>query len=223
MTDHFAHIVPLGDSAVRVALGERIDPALNQQVRALAQRLSQSAPPGVTEAVGAYASLTVHFDLMRLDTSRVTAWIEPLLGGLEQQPARQVAEHPPRMVEIPVHYGGEHGPDLAFVAQHAGLTEAEVVAIHSAGAYPVYMMGFTPGFPYLGGLDARIAAPRLPSPRSAVPAGSVGIAGQQTGIYSLPSPGGWRLIGWAPLRLFDPAADPPALLQAGDVVRFVAL
>lgn len=218
MTETFPRIEPLGDSALRVALGESIDLALNRRVQALAGRLSQAAPPGVGEVVSAYASLTVHFDLMRIDYFEVKAWVETLLDGLAEQP-----QHPARVVEIPVLYGGEHGPDLAFVAQHSGLTESEVVAIHSGGEYPVYMMGFTPGFAYLGGLDARIAAPRLPAPRSSVPAGSVGIAGQQTGVYSLESPGGWRLIGWTPLRLFDPSADPPTLLQAGDVVRFVAV
>lgn len=225
MAGYYPRIEPLGDSALRVALGESIDLLLNRQVQALAERLRQGAPAGVGEVVSAYASLTVHFDLMRIDYNQAAGWIEPLLAGLAAapaRPARRDAEHPNR-VEIPVIYGGEHGPDLAFVAQHSGLSEAEVIAIHSAGEYPVYMMGFTPGFPYLGGLDARIAAPRLPSPRSAVPAGSVGIAGQQTGVYSLQSPGGWRLIGWTPLRLFDPAADPPALLCAGEVVRFVAI
>ncbi len=127
----------------------------------------------------------------------------------------------PRRVEVPVVYGGEFGPDLEFVARHNGLSPEEVIRRHTARDYPVYLVGFTPGFPYLGGLDETIAAPRLSSPRPRVPAGSVGIAGQQTGIYSVDSPGGWRLIGWTPLRLFDPLRHPPALLAPGDVVRFV--
>lgn len=211
-------IQPLGDSAAQVTLGEHIDPALNRQAQALAQRLAQTALPGVIEAVPAYAAVTVHFDLLQVEYTAVAEWIQAQLSRLDE--ARLP---PPRRVEIPVYYGGEHGPDLDFVAQHAGLTPAEVVAIHSAGSYPVYMMGFTPGFPYLGGLDPRIAAPRLPSPRSRVPAGSVGIAGTQTGVYSFDSPGGWRLIGWTPLALFDGTRQPPALLQVGDCVEFKVL
>jgi KipI family sensor histidine kinase inhibitor len=120
-----------------------------------------------------------------------------------------------------VFYGGSLGPDLEFVAQHNGLIPDDVIRRHMARDYPVYLIGFTPGFPYLGGLDESIAAPRLPAPRQQVPAGSVGIAGQQTGIYSVDSPGGWRLIGWTPLKLFDPARQPPSLLAPGDVVRFI--
>ena len=126
-----------------------------------------------------------------------------------------------RVVRVPVCYGGAHGPDLEFVAAHAGLTTDEVVALHSAVAYLVYMLGFTPGFAYLGGMTERIAAPRLDSPRTRIPAGSVGIAGAQTGIYPIESPGGWRLIGRTPLRLFDPRSERPFLLAAGDRARFV--
>jgi inhibitor of KinA len=127
------------------------------------------------------------------------------------------------MVEIPVCYGGAFGPDLAFVAQHAQLTPDEVVARHSAPNYLVHMIGFTPGFPYLGGLDERLATPRLASPRAQVPAGTVGIAGAQTGIYSVPTPGGWQLIGRTPLQLFNPAWDAPSLLRAGQHLRFVPI
>ena len=115
------------------------------------------------------------------------------------------------------------GPDLDFVSRHCGLTQAEVIALHSAGEYPVYMMGFTPGFPYLGGMDRRLACPRLETPRTRIPAGSVGIAGEQTGIYPLESPGGWRIIGRTPLRLFDLQREPPCLLAPGDMVRFVSI
>ena len=126
-----------------------------------------------------------------------------------------------RTVEIPTLYGGENGPDLSFVAEHNGLTVEEVVRIHSSRDYPVYMMGFTPGFPYLGGMDGRIAAPRLNSPRTNVPAGSVGIAGEQTGIYPMESPGGWQIIGRTETTLFDPNHEKPFLLAPGDQVRFV--
>ncbi len=136
-------------------------------------------------------------------------------------PAAVVNVDPPRRVEIPVCYGGEYGPDLAFVAQHNHLGEAEVIRIHSAREYPVYLMGFTPGFPYLGGMDPAIAAPRLNTPRSRIPGGSVGIAGEQTGIYPVDSPGGWRIIGRTDLRLFDITSEPPFLLAPGDVVSFM--
>jgi inhibitor of KinA len=126
-------------------------------------------------------------------------------------------------VEIPVCYGGDFGPDLDLVASHAQLTPAEVIARHAAPEYLVYMVGFAPGFPYLGGLDAGLATPRRTQPRPLVPAGAVGIAGAQTGIYSLPTPGGWQLIGRTPRRLFDPGRNQPSLLQAGDRLRFVPI
>jgi KipI family sensor histidine kinase inhibitor len=127
------------------------------------------------------------------------------------------------VVHIPTLYGGEYGPDLEFVAQHAGLTTEEVVSVHSGSDYLTYMMGFSPGFPYLGGLSNTLTTPRLETPRTEIPAGSVGIADSQTGVYPLASPGGWRLIGRTPFKLFDPGADPPSLLKAGDYVRFVPM
>jgi KipI family sensor histidine kinase inhibitor len=126
-------------------------------------------------------------------------------------------------VQIPTLYGGEYGPDLESVAAHAGLTQARVVSLHSETDYLVYMMGFTPGFPYLGGLPEELFTPRLETPRARIPAGSVGIAEGQTGVYPVVSPGGWRLIGRTPLKLFDPERDPPSLVSAGDHVRFVPL
>ena len=128
-----------------------------------------------------------------------------------------------RVVLVPTLYAGEYGPDIEFVAENAGLTTDEVIAIHSGKDYLVYMMGFSPGFPYLGGLDERLATPRLESPRIAIPAGSVGIAEGQTGVYPIASPGGWRLIGRSPLALFDPNTDPPTIINAGDYVRFVPM
>ena len=129
----------------------------------------------------------------------------------------------PRVVEVPVVYGGEFGPDLDFVSLHTRLPVEEVIRLHSGGEYPVYMIGFTPGFPYLGGMDGRLASPRLETPRTRIPMGSVGIAGEQTGIYPQESPGGWRIIGRTPLRLFDLQREPPCLLSPGDVVRFVPI
>lgn len=215
MPNAFPRLQPLGDAALLVELGSGIDPDLNRRVHALAARLMAATLPGVVEIVPAYASALIHYDPLVLDFTDLEAWAIAALDGLV------AASFPPRRVEIPVRYGGADGPDLEFVAAHAGLTPAAVIRLHSAAEYTVYMMGFQPGFPYLGGLNPAIAAPRLPTPRTRVPAGSVGIAGNQTGIYPSQSPGGWRLIGRTDLRLFDPSADPPCLLNPGDIIRFV--
>ncbi len=212
----FPTFLPCGDSALLVTLGDRIDLATNRHAHALAARLAEAPRPGLGEAVPGYTTLLLHYDPLVLDYDQVLEWVQ---AHLDETSAVDLPE--PRRIEVPVIYGGEHGPDLEFVAQHNGLTPGEVIERHTARDYPVYLIGFTPGFPYLGGLDERIAAPRLPSPRPHVPAGSVGIAGQQTGIYPVDSPGGWRLIGWTPLRLFDPDQEPPSLLAPGDLVRFV--
>jgi KipI family sensor histidine kinase inhibitor len=211
---------PSGDAALLVTFGEAIELATNRQAHALAHLLQDEPLPGLGEAVPGYTTLLVHYDPLELDYARLLDWVRPraaraLQSGETLLPA-------PRRVEVPVFYGGSFGPDLEFVAEHNGLHPEDVVRRHTARDYPVYLVGFTPGFPYLGGLDESIAAPRLSSPRQQVPAGSVGIAGQQTGIYSVESPGGWRLIGWTPLKLFDPARQPPSLLAPGDVVRFVS-
>jgi len=218
----FPKFSPAGDSAILVTFGETIDLGTNRRAHALAQLLQSEPLDGLGEAVPGYTTLLVYYDPLALEYRRVLEWVQARAGraaALEQ--AGQALLPEPRRVEVPVIYGGERGPDLAFVAEHNRLSPEEVVRLHSGRDYPVYLVGFTPGFPYMGGLDERIAAPRLPSPRQHVPAGSVGIGGQQTGIYSVDSPGGWRLIGWTPLKLFDPNLEPPALLAPGDVVRFV--
>ncbi len=208
--------LPSGDAALLVTLGDRIDLEANRRAHALAAALVERPLLSIGEAVPGYTTLLVHYDPLALDYEQVLKWVQARLG---EASAALLPE--PRRIEVPVIYGGAHGPDLEFVAQHNHLSPEEVVRRHTARDYPVYLVGFTPGFPYLGGLDETIAAPRLPSPRQRVPAGSVGIAGQQTGIYSVDSPGGWRLIGWTPVKLFDPAREPPALLAPGDIVRFV--
>lgn len=215
----FPSFAPCGDSALLVTLGDRIDLGLNRQAHALARRLQGASLPGLGEAVPGYATLLVHYDPLLLGYEQALDWVQEQ-ARLAQQDG-DAALPPLRRVDVPVIYGGAHGPDLEFVAAHCGLSPEEVVRRHTARDYPVYLIGFAPGFPYLGGLDETIAAPRLPSPRLRAPAGSVGIAGAQTGIYSVDSPGGWRLIGWTPLRLFDPARQPASLLAPGDVVRFV--
>jgi KipI family sensor histidine kinase inhibitor len=208
--------LPAGDSAVLVCFGETIDLETNRRVHALASRIRRAPFDGIGAMVPGYAALMVHYDPLRLSVDGALEWLQAQAAAAEHEPLP-----PPRRVEVPVQYGGEHGPDLDFVARHTGFSPQEVVRRHAGGEYPVYFLGFTPGFPYLGGLDPRLAAPRLETPRQRVPAGSVGIAGPQTGIYSVESPGGWRLIGWTPLRLFDPQADPPALLAPGDIVCFI--
>jgi inhibitor of KinA len=205
-----------GDAALVVEFGDAIDPALNRRVRELCLAVDRARPDGVRDLVPTYRSLLVNYD------PRVTTFdaLRATLADLERDLATTPAA-PPRVIEIPTAYGGDFGPDLPFVAEHAGLTEDQVVAIHSGTSYLVYMMGFSPGFTYLGGMSERIAAPRLKTPRTAIPAGSVGIAQQQTGIYPVESPGGWQLVGRTPVTLFDPTRHPPVVVEAGDYIRFV--
>ncbi|RPJ58957.1 MAG: 5-oxoprolinase subunit PxpB, partial [Acidobacteria bacterium] len=192
-------ILPAGDSGLVIEYGDRIDPAVNRRVRELFLALDQAAVPGVVDLVPTYRSLLVCYDPLAVSLGALSERV------LDLDARRgELALAPPHVIDIPTVYGGEFGPDLGFVAQHNGLTEREVVEIHASADYLVYMMGFSPGFPYLGGMSERIAAPRLKTPRTAIPAGSVGIAQQQTGIYPVESPGGWQLIGRTPVRLFDP-------------------
>jgi inhibitor of KinA len=219
-------IAPAGDQAFTVAFGGvafggGVDPATSDRVLAAAERLIAAAPPaGVTDVVPGYASLLVAYDPLRADPAQVEAWIGgALAAGGDVADARP----PARRVELPVCYDPELAPDLAPLAAEKGLSVDELAALHAGGEYRCYLLGFRPGFPFLGGLDARLHAARLPSPRLRVPAGSVGIGGRQTGVYPVESPGGWRLIGRTPLRLFDPARPEPFLVRAGDTVRFVAI
>ena len=207
----------VGDAAVAVELEPRIDPLLNARVVALASGVRAMRHPGVRDIVPSYSAVTVYFDPLHTDLDRLWA----ALGQLGAAPPP--AHGPVREVVVPVRYGGAAGPDLDDVAAFAGCSADEVVRWHSAPRYRVYMVGFLPGFPYLGPVDARIAMPRRSSPRLAVPAGSVGIAGPQTGIYPRTAPGGWRVIGLAELPLFDALREPPSALRPGDTVRFEAV
>lgn len=209
---------PQGEAAVILYLGRDIDPAVNARVRTLARRLAQDPPAGVREVMGAYACLQVQFDPALTDHDQVTDQARRALDGLSGRPPE-----PGRVVEVPVVYGGEHGPDLAYVAEHAGLTPREVIARHGGRDHLCHLVGFTPGFPFLGGLDPVLACPRLDSPRSELPPGAVGIGGAQTGLYPLGGPGGWRIMGRTPLLAWDPFRRPAALFQAGDLVRFMAV
>ncbi|MEB3101078.1 5-oxoprolinase subunit PxpB [Ferviditalea candida] len=214
-------IYPLGERAATVRFGAVIDPDIHNRVRAMMSVLREKPFPGLVEAAPAFTSVTVYYDPLRVASDAATPYDAVCLHLKET--LLQAELHPPkapRTVEIPVCYDGGFGPDLAQVAEWNGLTKEEVIRIHSEPVYTIYMIGFAPGFPYLGGMSERIAAPRKSSPRMMVPAGSVGIAGKQTGIYPLNSPGGWQIIGRTPLELFRPGHIPPSLLQAGDLVRF---
>ena len=209
-------INPLGDSSVLVQLGDEIDFTINQRVHTLANLIDSSALDGIIETVPAYATLLVHYDPLNLSYAQVKNYLRARITQVEESDSRK-----PRQVEVPVRYGGEYGPDLDFVASHSGLPVEEVIRIHAERIYTIFMMGFTPGFPYMGKLDDAIITPRLPTPRTHVPAGTVAIAGSQTGIYSIDSPGGWQLIGWTPLKLFIPESDSPFLFSPGDEVKFI--
>lgn len=209
-------LLPLGDSAILIQWGNEMDFKVNQRIHALAQLIEISPPPGVIEAVPAYAALLVHYDPLIVSFSQVKDFLREKLAQGEKIAARK-----PRKIEVPVRYGGEFGVDLEAVARHCRLQVAEVIRLHSRRTYTVFMMGFTPGFPYLGKLDEALVMPRLETPRTRVRAGTVAIAGAQTGIYPLDSPGGWHLIGWTPLTLFDPRAEAPFLFAPGDEVKFV--
>ncbi len=218
MSSDWPRYLPAGDSALVIEFGDTIDPIINRRVHALDAAFTRDPVPGIGPTIPTYRSLLVHYDPLLLEFQQVLEIARKRMAALgESAPA------PSRLVEIPTVYSGEYGPDLPEVARLHGMSEAEVIRIHTAREYLVYMIGFSPGFPYLGGMDETIATPRLKTPRTLVPAGSVGIAGKQTGIYSIDSPGGWQLIGRTRLRLFDPQRDPPSLLAPGDRLRFVAV
>lgn len=219
-------LFPLGDAAIVLEFGDGIGRATHRAIAAFSGYLAGHPFVGLREYVPAFTTLTVYYDPWLVsEGGRVSPYekVADLLGQMLPAAQTTAAVSPAATVEIPVCYGGEFGPDLAFVARHAKLLPEEVITRHTAPDYLVHMIGFAPGFPYLGGLDARLAAPRKAQPRQLVPAGAVGIAGPQTGIYSLPTPGGWQLIGRTPLRLFNPEWAQPSRLQAGQHLRFVAI
>jgi KipI family sensor histidine kinase inhibitor len=212
-SDH--RITWIGDAAVAVEFERRVDRATHDRVVAVARAITNAGPAGVRDVVPAYHAVTVHFDPLRTD-------VVALIGRLEEESARTAppAHDASRITRIPVCYGGAHGPDLAEMAAWSGLSEEEVVARHVSTTYRVYMLGFLPGFAYLGSVDPQIAMPRRDRPRVKVPEGSVGVAGEQTGIYPQASPGGWQLIGRTPVRLMDLSKADPFLLRPGGLVRF---
>ncbi|MEH7084491.1 5-oxoprolinase subunit PxpB [Neobacillus drentensis] len=224
-----ADIRPLGDSALVIQLGDGISPAIHEKVKNLSNLLEKDPFTGLIESVPAYNSLTIYYNPVAVYLSstdkealspykKVSAFILALLDklGTIETPEQ-------RLVTIPVLYGGEFGPDLEYVASYHGLSVEKVIQIHSSNDYLVYMIGFAPGFPFMGGMDERIATPRKDSPRLAIAPGSVGIAGKQTGIYPLETPGGWQIIGRTPVDLFLPELSPPTMLQSGDRIRYVPI
>jgi inhibitor of KinA len=207
-----------GDRALLVEYGDGIAPVVNEKVRAMTALLRKNLPAGVEAVVPAYRSLSILYDPL----TTTPAGLVPILQTLEADSrTAEIAEA--KVVPIPVCYGGGFGPDIGVVIEHTGLREEEIVAIHASVEYPIYMIGFTPGFCYLGGLDGRLQTPRRKTPRTNLPAGSVGIAESQTGMYPVDSPGGWQIIGRTPLRLFAPARENPFLYEAGDRIRFVPI
>jgi KipI family sensor histidine kinase inhibitor len=221
----------LGDRALLFTFSDSVSNEVNDLVLHLSSALENLRVPGIIESQPAYSAICIHFDPHVVGPGYLKSLVKRLIRqyqdetGVDCKPPRELASHslPRRLVELPVVYGGEHGPDLPWAAQHLGMDPEEIVKRHTARTYRVYMIGFTPGFPYMGGMDESLTLPRLPDPRKVVPAGSVGIAGSQTGIYSMDAPGGWRLIGKTPVNLFDAGKTNPSLLRAGDEVRFVPI
>lgn len=208
-------IIPASDSSLLVVFGNEISPTLHQRVIGLFHALQAWHDPRIRNLHPGYASLLIDFDALQLTHDELSSVVQQMAPA-----SHAVADGRANVITIPVCYDIEFGPDLADVAQHAGLSLEEVVRLHSWPTYLVYFLGFTPGFAYLGALPDILQMPRLASPRPSVAGGSVGIAGSQTGIYPFDSPGGWRLIGRTPLRMFDPEGTSPTRLQAGDRIKF---
>lgn len=220
-------IHPLGDAALVMKIADKVNPTVHKKIIHLLHIIESDPFPGLIEVVPTYTNITVFYDPIRVisETTFVESAFETVhniminyLKKLEQTtPLKQ------KTIQIPVLYGGNYGPDLTYVAQNNGITEEEVVDIHSASNYLIYMIGFAPGFPFLGGIDRRITAPRKKLPRTKIPAGSVGIAGTQTGIYPIDTPGGWQIIGQTPRNLFLRNENNPSLLTCGDVLQFIPI
>lgn len=214
---------PLGDNAVLIELGNEISEDAHLKVQTLTAFLEKHPPDWMIEYIPAYTTVTIFYNPFEiyqfsdgeLPFDFICSLIKPLMVEMGENKAMEA-----RIVEIPVCYGGEFGPDLDYVAEHNGLTPDEVINIHSSGSYLVYMIGFAPGFPFIGGMSEQIAAPRRDTPRLKIPERTVGIAGMQTGIYPIETPGGWQLIGRTPVKLFRPMDESPTLLKAGDKIKF---
>ena len=204
-----------GDSAVTLEFSREISEEVNAKIRYLAEQISSVGKEGIIECIPTFCSITVFFDPTVLSRKNLIKFLSALADGYKPESAGEG-----RIFKIPVCYDGEYAPDMQDMTELLGLTKEEIIEIHTSRDYLIYMIGFLPGFPYLGGMDERIEAPRLDSPRTSIPAGSVGIGGKQTGIYPLASPGGWRLIGRTPVKIYDPEREEPIFYKAGDRIRF---
>ena len=211
-------ILTAGDSSILIEFGNEIRPDINRQISATVKLMKEQHIEGVVDMIPAFTSLLINYDPRVIAYDDLIARIKYLI-----KIDTKMENSPKRIYEIPVCYGGEFGPDLGNIAKNAGLTEKEVIDIHSSKDYLIYMLGFLPGFCYLGGLDERIFTPRLMNPRIKIEAGSVGIGGSQTGIYPLDSPGGWQLMGKTPIKTYDPERENPILVEAGEYIRFVPI
>jgi KipI family sensor histidine kinase inhibitor len=208
----------MGDRGLLVELGEKISPEVSRRVQQLMRQIERNRIPGLRELAPGYRSLLVVFDPLTIAPGE-------LKGRITQICAQASGDDPApgKRLTVPVFYGGDYGPDLQWVADHLRISADEVIRLHTETVYRVYMIGFTPGYPYMGELPQRLAVPRRGTPRTRVPKGSVGIAQRQTGIYPVESPGGWQIIGWTPIELFDPGRRLPSLLEMGDQVKFEAV
>ena len=216
--DSVFNVAPMGDSAIHLTIGAEISVAINEKIMTLLSKIQEQSWVGIRELVPSYNTLVIHFDPFAINHEEIRSRLAILIKsqlGIEQRAGR--------LVVIPTCYGGGFGPDLESVSELTGISSNAVIEMHCGTDYRVYALGFSPGFPYLGGMDDRLFCPRLDSPRVEVPGGSVAIAETQTGVYPSSSPGGWRLIGNTPITLFDPHRDPPCFYRPGDYVRFVPI
>jgi len=208
----------MGESGVLIHFEQKISPATSAKIRRFISKLDELKHPAVIEVLPAYATVCIVYEPLLTDYAALKSFLSEILDNSGNDEAKSA-----NVFEIPVLYNKETGPDLDFVAEHSGLSVHEIISIHTATEYLIYMLGFAPGFPYLGGMDERIAAPRLKVPRQKIVPGSVGIAGSQTGMYPLESPGGWQLIGQTPVKLYDPHRNPPVYYNAGDYIKYRAI
>jgi len=207
--------LPCGESAITLEFGNEISPNINAKIRAFILEIEKQKVEGIIEIVPTYRSVLLQYDPLRWTFSALAKKLQELTLAEEEHESKEVT-----LIEIPTAYGGAYGPDIAFVSEHTKLSQEEIILRHAGADYLVYMLGFIPGFTYLGGMDEALATPRLKTPRLQIPPGSVGIAGTQTGIYPSLSPGGWQIIGRTPLKLYDSAKNPPVFIQAGDYIRY---
>lgn len=214
-------ILPLGDNALVINFETSGFQDSYQKIREVYLKLKAAAPQGIYDIVPCYGSMGIYYNSVRISTKEVMAFIDSAIGHRSTGNLADTGIEPTQLITIPVYYGGGYGPDLALAAEHLGISPEELITEHINVTYTVLSIGFLPGFPYMGSLSSKIRLPRKETPAPKVPAGSVAIAGGQTGIYPFESPGGWHIIGWTPLNIFDLARDDPGLFKPGDRVKFV--